>query len=136
MNEETENPDGNPSESAFRRLSSENTWTSNGNGVAQVHRNAANRSHDVAPDCDLCNDSLWVLAESGESGVLSVVPCSCQPVSRDFQSQLKTYSQLGHLERMTFDVLVPEDARDASTRLCSAPRRKPQKSSPQSPVVG
>ena len=29
-------------------------------------------------------------------------------MSRDFQSQLKTYSQLGHLERMTFDVLVPE----------------------------
>lgn len=37
-----------------------------------------------------------------------VVPCSCQKSIDSTRSQLKTYSQLGHLERMTFDTLIPE----------------------------
>ena len=37
-----------------------------------------------------------------------IVPCSCQAAQNDGQSRLKTYSQLGHLERMTFDALIPE----------------------------
>ena len=37
-----------------------------------------------------------------------VVPCSCQATLENTRSQLKTYSQLGHLERMTFDALIPE----------------------------
>jgi len=36
------------------------------------------------------------------------VPCNCQDTVDNTRSQLKTYSQLGHLERMTFDALIPE----------------------------
>ena len=61
---------------------------------------------EVAPDCTLCNDSLWILR--GVKDKLTVVPCGCQSTTRDLHSQLRTYSQLGHLERMTFDALIPE----------------------------
>lgn len=37
-----------------------------------------------------------------------VVPCNCQDTVDNTRSQLKTYSQLGHLERMTFEALIPE----------------------------
>ncbi len=37
-----------------------------------------------------------------------VIPCSCQATIDNARSQLRTYSQLGHLERMTFDALIPE----------------------------
>ncbi len=37
-----------------------------------------------------------------------VVPCNCQDTVDNTRSQLRTYSQLGHLERMTFDALIPE----------------------------
>ena len=37
-----------------------------------------------------------------------VVPCNCQATVDNTRSQLQTYSQLGHLERMTFDALIPE----------------------------
>ena len=36
------------------------------------------------------------------------MPCSCQATLDNTRSQLQTYSQLGHLERMTFDALIPE----------------------------
>ena len=113
MNEETENPEEHPTEDVFRKLSSADTWMSNGNGAAPAHRNGTNRVRlqEVKPECGRCNDSLWVLASSSDSDVLSVVPCDCQSESRDTDSRLRTYSQLGHLERMTFDALVPEGRR-------------------------
>ncbi len=52
-----------------------------------------------------------MLASNVDADVLSVVPCNCQSAVRDSGSQLKTYSQLGHLERMTFDALLPEGRR-------------------------
>ena len=42
---------------------------------------------------------------------MTVVPCGCEGSRSDGQSRLRTYSQLGHLERMTFESLVPEGRR-------------------------
>ena len=111
MNETTENPEEQPTEDVFRKLSSASTWRSNGNGVAQASRNGDGRTPEIAPECARCNDSLWVLASNADGEVLTVVPCNCQSAVRDSGSQLKTYSQLGHLERMTFDSLLPEGRR-------------------------
>ncbi len=41
-------------------------------------------------------------------GSWASVPCRCQAAQSGAHSRLKTYSQLGHLERMTFDALLPE----------------------------
>ena len=109
MSEQTENPEEDPTESVFRRMNSENTWTHNGNGIARTNGSGASRQTEIAPDCDRCNDSLWVLASGdGKDRNLVVVPCSCQATVDNTRSQLKTYSQLGHLERMTFDAVIPE----------------------------
>ena len=109
MSEQTEQPEENPAENAFRKLNSASTWTSNGNGVAQVKGTTISQRTEIAPDCVRCNDSLWVLASRGGSvGNLTVVPCSCQVTIDSARSQLQTYSQLGHLERMTFDAVIPE----------------------------
>ena len=90
-------------------MNSENTWTRNGNGIARTNGSGASRQTEIAPDCDRCNDSLWVLASGDRSGDnLVVVPCSCQATIDNARSQLRTYSQLGHLERMTFDAIIPE----------------------------
>ena len=90
-------------------MSSANTWTSNGNGIAEVSDHTASRRAEIAPDCSRCNDSLWVLtSRDGSDGKLVVVPCSCQSTIDSSRSQLKTYAQLGHLERMTFDAVIPE----------------------------
>ena len=109
MSEQTEQPEQDPTESAFRRLNSADTWTRNGNGIAQANGSAGSPRTEIAPECDRCNDSLWVLASADSSGGnLVVVPCSCQATLDNTRSQLRTYSQLGHLERMTFDALIPE----------------------------
>ena len=109
MSEQTENLGEDPTKDAFRRINSEDTWRSNGNGVARVSGDTASRRIEIAPECDRCNDSLWVLASGdGSGGNLVVVPCSCQATIDNARSQLRTYSQLGHLERMTFDALIPE----------------------------
>ena len=107
MSEQTEQPEDQTTD-AFRRLSSESTWRSNGNGVAHAPNNASANRSEIAPDCERCNDSLWVLAGGENGGKLTVVPCSCQSVRETSRSQLKTYSQLGHLERMTFEAVIPE----------------------------
>ena len=107
MSEQTEQPEEQTTD-AFRRLSSESTWRSNGNGVAHAPDNASVKRSEIAPDCERCNDSLWVLAGGKNGGKLTVVPCSCQSVRETSRSQLKTYSQLGHLERMTFEAVIPE----------------------------
>ena len=107
MSEQTEQPEERTTD-AFRRLSSESTWRSNGNGVAHAPNNASANRSEITPDCERCNDSLWVLAGGENGGKLTVVPCSCQSVRETSISQLKTYSQLGHLERMTFEAVIPE----------------------------
>ena len=109
MSEQMEQPEKDRNESVFRRLSSADTWTRNGNGVAQVNVSRISQQTEIAPECARCNDSLWVLASGDSSGGnLVVVPCSCQATIDSAHSQLKTYSQLGHLERMTFGALIPE----------------------------
>ena len=109
MSEQTENLGEDPTKDAFRKLSSANSWRSNGNGIARANGSAASPRAEIAPDCSRCNDSLWVLASGiGSEGNLVVVPCSCQATVDNTRSQLKTYSQLGHLERMTFDAVIPE----------------------------
>ena len=84
---------------------------SNGNGVAHAPRSGSANRSEIAPDCERCNDSLWVLAGGEKGGELSVVPCNCQALQETSRSQLKTYSQLGHLERMTFEAVIPEGRR-------------------------
>ena len=109
MIEQTEQPEEDRTESAFRRLNSADTWTRNGNGIARVNGSSTSPQSEIAPECDRCNDSLWVLASTdGSGGNLVVVPCNCQATVDNTRSQLRTYSQLGHLERMTFDALIPE----------------------------
>ncbi len=42
---------------------------------------------------------------------MTVVPCNCEGAQTDARSRLHTYSQLGHLERMTFESLLSEGRR-------------------------
>ena len=109
MSEEIRQPEEDETEGGFQRISSGDTWRSNGNGIAHVPRDLAGNRFDSDPECQRCNDSLWVLASVG--GTMTVVPCSCQAARADTGSRLRTYSQLGHLERMTFESLLPEGRR-------------------------
>lgn len=109
MSEQTEQPEKEPTAGAFQRIGSANYWRSNGNGIAQANGSGTSHQTEIAPDCGRCKDSLWVLASGDGSGSnLVVVPCSCQATADHTRSQLQTYSQLEHLERMTFDTLIPE----------------------------
>lgn len=108
MSEEIRDPEE-ETEGGFQRINSGDTWRSNGNGIAHVPRSVSDPGFEVAPECERCNDSLWVLSAAGET--VTVVPCNCQGAQSDARSRLRTYSQLGHLERMTFSSLLPEGRR-------------------------
>ena len=51
------------------------------------------------------------MADKRTASGFKVAPCTCEPAIRDSSQQLKTYSQLGHLDRMTFDTIRPEGRR-------------------------
>ena len=110
MSEQAEQPEE-QTEDAFRRINSDDIWRNNGNGVAHAPNSASANRSEIAPDCERCNDSLWVLAGGESGGKLTVVQCNCQSLRETSRSQLKTYSQLGHLERMTFAAVIPEGRR-------------------------
>ena len=59
---------------------------------------------EIEPECPKCSDALWVLAPSG-NGNRVLVPCACQTEVFDQRDRLRTYSQLGTLERFTFGTL-------------------------------
>ena len=93
----------------FQRLNSIGTSiTSVGNDadVAATHNSTTSTRSEIEPDCIKCRDSLWILAPAGDlSNAHAVVPCDCQTDNVDSINHLRTYSQLGYLERMTFGSL-------------------------------
>ena len=61
---------------------------------------------EVEPDCKKCDDSLWLLTTSeGENESSMVVPCDCRIDVASRRDRLRTYAQLGFLERMNFGTL-------------------------------
>lgn len=108
MNEEIQQPEE-ETEGGFRKINSSDTWRDNGNGIARVLNSRASSRLEVAPECDRCDDALWVLMPVG--GAETLVPCGCEASQSDSRSRLQTYSQLGFLERMTFETLMPEGRR-------------------------
>ena len=109
MSEEIREPEE-ETEGGFQRISSGDTWRSNGNGIAHARRSASDSRFDVAPDCETVQRfALGVGVVAG--GTMTVVPCGCEGSRSDGRSRLRTYSQLGHLERMTFESLLPEGRR-------------------------
>ena len=57
----------------------------------------------MEPECGKCGDSLWVLTEStGEDASGIATPCDCQSDQAGRRDRLRTYAQLGFLERMEF----------------------------------
>ena len=57
----------------------------------------------MEPECGKCGDSLWVLTQStGEDASGIATPCDCQSDQEGRRDRLRTYAQLGFLERMEF----------------------------------
>lgn len=85
------------------------TWTNNGRRNGHNSSTAKTLAVEVKPDCDICNDALWVATASGDaSSPVKVTPCKCQSKVRDASEHLRAYSELGQLERMTFESLHPD----------------------------
>ncbi len=94
-----------------------NTSHSNENGAAQAESETQQGVSEFPPECDICNDSLWVEAKSETGQSLGVLPCRCVIPKREPIPRLRTYSQLGQLERMTFDTLMHEGRRGRSDEI-------------------
>lgn len=90
----------------FRKLNWRDSWST---AAAARPPSDDNPPIETPANCSICNDSLWVLASSieGRPGLIAV-PCRCQANESISKSRLKTYAQLGHLERMTFESLLPD----------------------------
>lgn len=87
----------------------EGTWSNNGIRNGHNGRTAKASAVEVKPECDICNDALWVAVASGDASSLAkVTPCKCQSKVRDASEHLRTYSELGQLGRMTFESLKPK----------------------------
>lgn len=85
------------------------TWTNNGRRNGHNGRTAKTLRVRVEPECDICNDMLWVPTASGNASSLAkLTPCNCQSKAQDASERLRAYSELGQLERMTFDSLHPD----------------------------
>ncbi len=108
MSEEIREPEE-ETEGGFQRINSKNTWSTsagNSNGAAVNPESTPRTIIEVEPDCAKCGDALWILAASGNStGTRVLVPCACQADVFDQRDRLRTYSQLGSLERFTFGTL-------------------------------
>lgn len=87
----------------------EGTWSNNGIRNGRNGSTAKASAVEVEPECDICNDTLWVATASGDAlSPVKVTPCKCQSKVRDISEHLRTYSELGQLERMTFKSLKPK----------------------------
>lgn len=85
------------------------TWTNNGRRNGHNGRTAKALRVEVEPECDICNDMLWVPTASGDASSLAkLTPCKCQSKVRDASERLRAYSELGQLGRMTFESLHPD----------------------------
>lgn len=85
------------------------TWTNNGRRNGHNSNTAKTLAVEVKPDCGICNDALWVATASDDvSSPVKVIPCKCQSKVRDASEHLRAYSELGQLERMTFESLHPD----------------------------
>ena len=86
-------------------LSSADTWTGNGKAADP----SAQSDSPIPPNCDICNDSLWIAEPSSDpESRITVVACKCQKDLKDSSAHLRTYAEMGQLERMTFDSLTPD----------------------------
>lgn len=87
----------------------EGTWSNNGIRNGHNGRSAKTLAVEVKPDCDICNDTLWVAVASGDASSLAkLTPCKCQSKAQDASERLRAYSELGQLGRMTFESLKPK----------------------------
>ena len=87
----------------------EGTWTNNGRRNGHNGRTAKTLAVEVEPECDICNDALWVAVASGDASSLAkLTPCKCQSKAQDASERLRAYSELGQLGRMTFESLKPK----------------------------
>lgn len=109
MNSDQDNSKDDQTNGTFQRLNSTGTSNiseGNKNGAAINPEKSTRTQTEVEPDCTKCGDSLWVLAVSEDEDESSkVVPCDCQTDVAGRRDHLRTYAQLGFLERMTFGTL-------------------------------
>lgn len=109
MNSDQNNSKDDQTNGTFQRLNStgtSNTSEDNKNGAAINPEKSIHVQTEVEPDCRKCGDSLWVLTASEEDDESRmVVPCDCQIDVAGRRDRLRTYAQLGFLERMNFGTL-------------------------------
>lgn len=109
MNQEPSTPPDDQTNGMFRRINSTDTWNisaGNKNGATSSPEKSNRIRAEVEPDCEICGDTLWVLAQTEndvETG--TAVPCACQADVFDQRSRLRTYAELGSLGRFNFGSL-------------------------------
>lgn len=73
--------------------------------------NGHEETADQQPPCRICDDARWLNVDApiGSPEFGTVIPCECQATvwGSDIRKRLRDYSDLGPLERMTFESMEP-----------------------------
>ena len=89
--------------------------------------------------CPVCRGFGFVhpLLSSGEPDYSRIVPCSCRTASltREKQSHLQRYSNLGYLAHYSFETLVPEGPAQAAGYAAACERARRYAEAPQGWIV-